>query len=126
VARRWRVLVAPLLAVAFLFGVGSAALAQADALVPHAVCPEDGTVVHAGHGGSERHDRAAIDAERPHAHEMGCRLGDLAVVGGVVPPFPQVSTEAPPQSVERAPPPSSPLVRAILRVAPKTSPPTVS
>ena len=124
----WRRALAALLAVAFLFGLSSDAVVQADAFVEHVVCPEDGAVVHAE--GVEARGEAVgeLRAEAPHAHDISCQLGDLAGTreGWAASPV-AISVLACGPLPALAPfVPGAARARNLLFEAPKTSPPMVA
>ena len=120
----WRRFLAPFVALAFLLGLASNGAVQADAFAAHVVCPEDGAVLHAEAGA---HGAAQVElrGELPHHHEFGCVLADLGGAPEVVFP-PAAFILSPPAALlpdARAGPGRQLVVRDLLLLAPKTSPP---
>lgn len=126
-AARWRRVMAPLVAVAMLLGLGASAVVQGDALRAHVVCPEDGAAVHAEGNAAHAPEGAALSEAKPHGHEQACELGSL----GAPPPSAFAHAQAHLSDAPALPPEApvaprpGPRSRDHLRFAPKTSPPVV-
>lgn len=120
----WKRLLATLFSALLMLGAGADAVAEADALQAHVVCPEHGELVHVD---AVHHHGASVQSVPADDHGFGCHLSELGLP-------PVVAAVAPALFVPAAIPvplgtpgsPRAPPVRvAILLLAPKTSPPVV-